>query len=92
MHPDDVPFLPRGVRTQHDDVRNTEVLLGPERVLMLDQIGVAVLEKLDGVASLRDISQELSGFYDAPIEVIVPDVVAFVQDLKPKRLVHVKAN
>ena len=33
----DVPFLPRGVRTHFDAVRQFDVLLGPERVLVLDQ-------------------------------------------------------
>ena len=42
----DVAFLPRGVRTHLDTVRGTEVLLAPERVLMLDEIGLAILSHL----------------------------------------------
>ena len=89
MAPGDVPFLPRGVRTRFDKVRQTDVLLGPERVLMLDQIGVAILARMDGRASLKDIAQALSGAYDAPVSVIQPDVIAFVQDLHEKGMVHV---
>lgn len=92
MQPNDVPFLPRGVRTQFDKLRQVEVLLGPERVLILDQVGVAVLERLDGTTSLRGISQALSGVYDAPLDVIEPDVIAFVQDLREKGMVHVQPN
>lgn len=92
MQPDDVAFLPRGVRTHHDKVRGAEVLLGPERVLMLDHVGVAVLGQLDGVASLRGVSETLAGIYDAPLDVIEPDVVAFVQDLRDKGMVHVKSR
>ncbi|QFT60832.1 Coenzyme PQQ synthesis protein D (plasmid) [Sulfitobacter sp. THAF37] len=90
MQRDDVPFLPRGVRTHFDKVRDTEVLLGPERVLMLDQVGVAVLGQLDGAADLADISRALAQVYDAPLDVIEPDVIAFVKDLVEKGMVHVK--
>ncbi len=90
MQRDDVPFLPRGVRTHYDKVRGAEVLLGPERVLMLDQVGVAVLGQMDGTASLSEISQALSQVYDAPLEVIEPDVIAFVQDLREKGMVHAR--
>ncbi|WP_306116277.1 pyrroloquinoline quinone biosynthesis peptide chaperone PqqD [Roseovarius sp. MMSF_3305] len=92
MQPNDVPFLPRGVRTQFDKLRQVEVLLGPERVLILDQVGVAVLERLDGTTSLRGISLALSDVYDAPLDVIEPDVIAFVLDLKEKGMVHVKPH
>lgn len=92
MQPRDVPYLPRGVRTQFDKVRQVEVLLGPERVLILDQVGVAVLERLDGTTSLRGISQALSEVYDAPRDVIEPDVIAFIQDLKEKGMVHVQPH
>ena len=47
MTPHDRPRLPRGVRLQHDPVRDTPVLLGPEVALMLDPIGQAVLAELD---------------------------------------------
>ncbi|WP_415918850.1 pyrroloquinoline quinone biosynthesis peptide chaperone PqqD [Tateyamaria sp. SN6-1] len=89
MTQDDVPYLPRGVRTQYDAVREMDVLLGPERVLMLDQVGVAVLGQLDGVASLAEISETLAKVYDAPLDVIAPDVTAFVMDLRDRGMVHV---
>jgi pyrroloquinoline quinone biosynthesis protein D len=92
MGPADVAYLPRGVRTHFDKVRGAEVLLGPERVLMLDAVGVAVLGQLDGKASLRAVSQTLAGVYDAPLDVIEPDVIAFVQDLRDKGMVHVKPH
>jgi len=84
-----VPFLPRGVRTQFDAVRNVHVLLAPERVLVLDEVGTAVLNRLNGAASLDQISEDLSVVYDAPADVIAPDVIAFVADLRNKGMVHV---
>ncbi|MEL7092286.1 MAG: pyrroloquinoline quinone biosynthesis peptide chaperone PqqD [Pseudomonadota bacterium] len=92
MTPDDVPYLPRGVRTHYDAVRKMDVLLGPERVLMLDQVGVAVLGQLDGVASLAKISETLAEVYDAPLDVIAPDVTAFVMDLRDRGMVHVHSR
>lgn len=83
----DIPVLPRGVRTRFDAVRDTDVLLGPERVLMLDQIGVAILSRVTGEASVADISTDLSQTYAAPLDVIQPDVEAFLQDLVDKRFV-----
>ena len=89
MTQDDVPYLPRGVRTHFDTVRKMDVLLGPERVLMLDQVGMAVLKEMDGISSLVDISQKLARVYEAPLDVIAPDVMAFVMDLRDRGMVHV---
>ena len=86
----DVPYLPRGVRSQHDAVRETDVLLGPERVLMLDPIGKTILDRLDGESSVLQVSEGLSATYDAPLDVIAPDVTAFVTDLVEKGFVHVR--
>lgn len=88
----DTPFLPRGVRTRFDEVRKVDVLLGPERVLMLDQIGLAILERVDGGTPVADISGELAQVYDAPRDVIEPDVIAYLQDLKDKGFVHVRPD
>ena len=90
MMQDDVPYLPRGVRIHFDAVRNVDVLLGPERVLVLDQVGEAVMGQLDGVARLSDIAQALTQIYAAPLDVIAPDVTAFVEDLRDRGLIHVR--
>lgn len=85
-----IPILPRGVRTHYDRVRETDVLLGPERVLMLDQIGIAVLSRVNGTATVGAIAQDLSEAYDAPREMIQEDVIAYLTDLAEKRLLDVK--
>lgn len=87
---DSIAFLPRGVRCHYDKVRDTEVLLGPERVLMLDGVGKAILERLDGERTLQDVSAALAQDYAAPLDVITPDVTAFVADLVDKGFVHVR--
>ncbi len=71
----------------HDRVRNTEVLLGPERALMLDEIGAAVLSEVDGERSVADISAMLAARYGAPVGAVQEDVAEFLTDLAAKRLV-----
>jgi len=87
---DTVPALPRGVRRAHDGVRNTSVLLGPERVLMIDPIGDAILSRLDGVASIADICASLASHFNAELDVIRPDVDSYLQELADKRLVDLR--
>lgn len=84
----DVPTLPRGVRLWRDRVRDCTVLLGPERVLMIDPIGEAILTRVDGCHSITHISATLAETFCAPQEVIEPDVIAYLSDLADKRLVE----
>lgn len=81
-----IPVLPRGVRVAEDALRGTTVLLGPERVLMIDPIGAAILARIDGVATLGAICENLAATYEAPLDVIAPDMDAFTRDLADKRL------
>ncbi len=90
IDPDVVPVLPRGVRLACDDLRNTPVLLGPERVLMIDPIGDAILSRLDGVASMGEICASLASHFDTGLDVIIPDVDSYLQELADKRLVELR--
>lgn len=81
-----VPVLPRGVRRHFDKVRGVPVLLGPERVLMLDEIGCAIMDQVDGVSTLDEISTRLAETYAAPKEAVSADVATFLTDLGNKRL------
>ena len=82
-----IPVLPRGVRLHHDRVRDRQVLLGPERVLMLDETGQAILSELDGRLSISRIAARLAKAYDAPEDAVAADVVDFVDGLARQRLV-----
>ena len=53
MQETDIPALPRGVRLHHDQVRETWVLLAPERAITLDAIGHAILNEVDGIRSFE---------------------------------------
>lgn len=85
---DRIPFLPRGVRLHDDSVRGLPVLLGPERAMMLDEIGHAILSEIDGVHTLGQIAQDLSDRYDAPKDEVVADMTAFLDDLADRQMVR----
>ena len=85
---DRIPFLPRGVRLHDDRVRGAAVLLGPERAIMLDEIGQAILSEIDGTHSLDQIAQDLAARYDAPKDEVAADVTAFLDDLADRLLVR----
>ncbi|MFJ9814794.1 pyrroloquinoline quinone biosynthesis peptide chaperone PqqD [Streptomyces sp. NPDC101151] len=71
------PALARGVVLRHDPVRDTDLLLLPERVVVLHGHAGAVLGLCDGSRSVDRIVAELSaGFPGAPVAVEVPDFLA----------------
>lgn len=83
-----VPRLRRGVRLRFDQRRDAWVLLAPERVLMPDEIAVAILQRCDGEATLGAIVDDLSRAYDAERAAIAQDVTALLQDLAAKGVVE----
>ncbi len=84
---DSTPHLPRGVRLKHDKVRGEWLLLAPERVVKANAIAVAVLERCDGVRTLREIVDDLARTYSADRGVIESDVTMLINDLAMKRMV-----
>ncbi|MGK7653663.1 MULTISPECIES: pyrroloquinoline quinone biosynthesis peptide chaperone PqqD [unclassified Roseovarius] len=85
----DIPSLPRGVRLHFDKVRDTWVLLAPERAITLDQIGHAILTEVDGRRSFGEITQALSDKYNAPVEQITEDSSGFLTALRDRRFLDV---
>jgi pyrroloquinoline quinone biosynthesis protein D len=85
------PVLPPGVRLHWDAVRGTHVLLAPERALMLDEIGHAVLSRVDGRTALSALVAVLAAEFDAPVEEVAPDVAEFLEGLARERLVDLDA-
>ncbi|MEM8812238.1 MAG: pyrroloquinoline quinone biosynthesis peptide chaperone PqqD [Pseudomonadota bacterium] len=76
-----IPSLPRGVRMKRDTVRDRTILVAPERTLALDGTGIAIMELVDGENSIEVIAERLAEKYDAPLQTIGNDVVAFLRDL-----------
>jgi pyrroloquinoline quinone biosynthesis protein D len=89
MQATDVPALPRGVRLHFDRVRDTWVLLAPERAVTLDAIGHAILSEVDGTRSFGEITQELAEKYNAPQAQIAEDSSGFLTALRNRRFLDV---
>ncbi len=86
---EDIPVLPRGVRLHWDRVRETWVLLAPERAVTLDAIAHAVLSEIDGARSFGEITETLSDRYDAPLEQIAKDASGLLGALRDRRFLEV---
>ena len=84
----DVPRLPRGVRLRFDRVRNTQVLLAPERAFDLDDTAAAVLELVDGQRSIAAIAEALAGKYEAERTEIESDILPMLSELAGKRVIE----
>jgi pyrroloquinoline quinone biosynthesis protein D len=80
------PRLPRGVRLKHDEVRKEWLLLAPERVLKIDAIALAVLERCNGERGIEEIVDDLARVYAADRARIDKDVRAMLASLSEKRL------
>ncbi|HLZ67911.1 MAG TPA: pyrroloquinoline quinone biosynthesis peptide chaperone PqqD [Aliidongia sp.] len=79
-----VPTLGRGVKFRFDDVRQSWVLLAPERLFVPDEQAVEILKLVDGVRSLGAIVDDLAERFKAPRELIQRDVSAMLGDLADK--------
>lgn len=90
LAPDDRPYLPRGVRLHDDRLRARMVLLAPEKAIALDDIGVAILSRVTGEASLSEIVADLARTYEAPAEQIAEDVQQFLGSLRARLYVMVR--
>jgi pyrroloquinoline quinone biosynthesis protein D len=81
------PVLPPGVRLHWDAVRSRHVLLAPERALMLDEIGHAILSRVDGITAVEALVAGLAADFEAPLEEVGADVADFLEGLARERLV-----
>lgn len=73
-----VPRLPRGVRLHYDEARAQWLLMGPERLFKLDEIGVAILRRCDGGRDLAALVAELAETFEAEPATVDRDVRAFL--------------
>ena len=78
------PLLARHAKLRFDGVRQSWVILAPERVLMPDEISVEILQLCDGERGVAGMIDQLATKYAAPREAIAADVIALLQDLADK--------
>jgi pyrroloquinoline quinone biosynthesis protein D len=73
------PALARKARLRYEEVRRTDLLLLPERVVKLNPSGAAILRLCDGQHTVRQIIHELeSQFGQASLE---NDVLEFLRNV-----------
>ena len=78
------PHLARQVRLEWDPVREQQVLLAPEGVLVLNQTGATILGLCDGERTVVEIVEKLRGKYSRVADDEVRD---FLTRLVAKRWV-----
>jgi len=77
------PKLAPGVKLR-DDAQRGAVLLGPERILELDEIARAVVSQFDGKKRVSEIAAALAKEYDAKADDIRADIEHLLKDLTAK--------
>jgi pyrroloquinoline quinone biosynthesis protein D len=82
-----VPRLAPHVRLRFDRPREQWVLLAPERLFVLDQIALAVIERCKGERTVAVIVDDLAATYDAPRAQVLQDVQSLLQGLADKGVV-----
>ncbi len=70
------PRLVRKAVLRYDEVRQTHVLLLPERVVKLNASGAAILARCDGSATVAEIVEKLEAEFDATD--LTTDVTSFL--------------
>ena len=80
--------LGQRIRLSFDNAREQWVLLGPEKVIVLDEIAHNIISRCDGSNCVSDIIQQLSIEYDASTEDIQQDVLPLLQSLVDKKFLQ----
>ncbi|WP_284740016.1 pyrroloquinoline quinone biosynthesis peptide chaperone PqqD [Amycolatopsis sp. RTGN1] len=91
MDADDLTATPRlatKAMLKHDSVRDVELLLLPERVVLLNKSGAAILGLCDGSRTVRQLVERLEHDFEATD--LTDDVMAFLQDASGRGWVVVK--
>ncbi|MGF1472607.1 MAG: pyrroloquinoline quinone biosynthesis peptide chaperone PqqD [Rubrobacteraceae bacterium] len=70
------PRLAQQARLEWDPVREQQVLLAPEGVLVLNETGATILELCDGERTVVEIVEELRGRYSSVSDGEVRDFLA----------------
>jgi len=79
-----VPRLAAHVRLRFDKQREQWVLLAPERIFVLDDIALAIVERCQGSATLGEIVDDLARTFEAPRDRVLADAGALLQGFLDK--------
>jgi len=83
-----VPVFGAGVKFRFDTVRESWIVLAPERLFLPDEQAIEILKLVDGARSLGAIIDALATRFDAPRELIAGDVTTMLRDLGDKGVVR----
>ena len=83
MTDDPKPRLATGVKLRTGAARGA-MLLGPERILELDDIAQSIVAQFDGTKRVSEIAAALAKEYDAHAADIRADIDALLKDLTAK--------
>ena len=75
-----VPKLATKAMLKHDNVRDVELLLLPERVVLLNKSGAAILGLCDGSRTVRQVVDQLEHDFEAAD--LATDVMKFLHDAR----------
>lgn len=80
---DHIPKLAPGVRLRTDPKKGA-MLLGPERILELDETAQAIVREFDGTKRVSEVAAALAKEYNERESLILADIKALVADLAAK--------
>ena len=87
LGPDSRPRLASFARLQHDRPRDRWVVQAPERLFVLDEAGLATLQRCDGKTSLAQIAGALATEFEAAPDEVLPDICELLQELADKGVI-----
>lgn len=79
-----VPRFRPGNRFKHDEARGQWVILSPERMSVLDDIGAEIVKGIDGETTVGAMVDTLAARFNAPRDQILGDVLEYLQDFTDK--------
>jgi pyrroloquinoline quinone biosynthesis protein D len=79
-----IPRFATGVHFRYNEVRDSWVLLAPERLFQPDEVAVEILKLVDGARTFGQITDALAAQFKAPRAQIAADVAALLQDLSER--------
>lgn len=82
------PRLASKAKLRLDPKTGRHILLYPEKGLLLNATGTAILQRCNGERSLAEIVTELSASFQAEPAVLEKEVLGFVQGLLDRGLVQ----
>ncbi len=82
-----VPTFAAHARLHHDRAGQRWVVLAPERMFVLDEAAVEVLQRIDGRRSVASLSAELADSFGAPQAEVETDVIGLLQELADKMVI-----